>query len=431
MQHALPGVLLEHDAERTFRERADAFEESDQVFLNKYRLTKELVRWLCHQLRPALQPRRATRRTLTVAEQILIALRFYATGSFQGMVATDRDLSVSQSTVSRVLFRVTNAIVLRLAPLWIKFPLSSAEVHAAMAGFQRKWKLPGVIGCIDGTLVCVTAPSESSGQYQKSAFFCRKQYFALNAMVVCDSSMTITSLDCSFSGGTHDAYVWRHSELREELRSTHSSNVRKYLLGDSGYPLEPWLLTPLPGEQEPSTPEARYGSRHRRARSTVERCIGLLKARFRCLQRYRGLHYSPHRASNIVVACAVLHNICMHWRAPPADAQGEDDLEDGEASEDSTSHPVPPRETDTYEAGAAVRAQLIDDLRRAWCCFAGVFPCYSIGHHRNSLSASPTAKETGRIFLKLSVAYPGETVDIKAVVGIRTRDTSRGLGAEA
>ncbi|XP_064465745.1 putative nuclease HARBI1 [Ornithodoros turicata] len=387
MQYALRGVLLEHDAERTFRERADAFEESDQVFVNKYRLTKELVRWLCHQLRPALQPRRATRRTLTVAEQILIALRFYATGSFQGMATTDRDLSVSQSTVSRVLFRVTNAIVLRLAPLWIKFPLSSAEVHAAMAGFQRKWKLPGVIGCIDGTLVCVTAPSESSGQCQKSAFFCRKQYFALNAMVV----------------------------------------------GDIGYPLEPWLLTPLPGEQEPSTPEARYSSRHRRARSTVERCIGLLKARFRCLQRYRGLHYSPHRASNIVVACAVLHDICMHWRAPPADAQGEDDLDDGEASEDSTSHPVPPRETDTYEAGGAVRAQLIDDLWRAWCCFAGVFPCYSIGHHRNSLSASPTAKETGRIYscLKLSVAYPGETVDIKAVVRIRTQDTSRGLGAEA
>ncbi|XP_077489680.1 uncharacterized protein LOC144100711 [Amblyomma americanum] len=41
------------------------------------------------------------------------------------------------------------------------------------------------------------------------------------------------------------------------------------------------------------------------------RCIGVLKSRFRCLQRYRTLHYEPERAMVIIAFCAALHNICL------------------------------------------------------------------------------------------------------------------------
>ncbi|XP_064470056.1 putative nuclease HARBI1 [Ornithodoros turicata] len=171
MDDALAQILLEDDIERTFRERSDAFEEHDHVFFGKYRMTKALAHWLCEQLRPTLQPRRQTRTTLSVEKQVLIALRFYATGSFQGAVGSDRDLSVTQGSVSRILFKVTNAIIHRLAPLWIRFPQDPADVRAAMRDFEPKWHMPGVIGCIDGTLIPIIAPSESSGRLQKSAFF--------------------------------------------------------------------------------------------------------------------------------------------------------------------------------------------------------------------------------------------------------------------
>lgn len=36
-------------------------------------------------------------------QQVLCALRFFGTGSFQGMVATDEHLSVSHMTVSRAV----------------------------------------------------------------------------------------------------------------------------------------------------------------------------------------------------------------------------------------------------------------------------------------------------------------------------------------
>ncbi|KAH7965178.1 hypothetical protein HPB49_004583 [Dermacentor silvarum] len=80
---------------------------------------------------------------------------------------------------------------------------------------------------------------------------------------------------------------------------------------DSGYPLEPWLLTPVPGHPTRLTAEGRYNEAHAVVRNAAERCIGILKSRFRCLQRYRTLHYSPRKAATIVAACAALHNLCL------------------------------------------------------------------------------------------------------------------------
>lgn len=64
------------------------------------------------------------------------------------------------------------------------------------------------------------------------------------------------------------------------------------------------ILNSMPGSKE-----SVYTKMHMSARNCVERCIGVLKARFRCLLVARTLHYDPQTASRIVNACCVLHNI--------------------------------------------------------------------------------------------------------------------------
>lgn len=66
----------------------------------------------------------------------------------------------------------------------------------------------------------------------------------------------------------------------------------------------------------PGSEEDYYTKLHMTARNTVERCIGLLKARWRCLLNHRVLHYDPIMAGNIVNACVILHNIAIDGRAP-------------------------------------------------------------------------------------------------------------------
>lgn len=81
-----------------------------------------------------------------------------------------------------------------------------------------------------------------------------------------------------------------------------------WLIGDSGYPLQPFLLTPII-DADPETPEGRYTYTHIRARNTIGRCIGVLKGTFRCLLKDRTLHCKPHFEAEIIVACAFWYNI--------------------------------------------------------------------------------------------------------------------------
>jgi hypothetical protein len=94
--------------------------------------------------------------------------------------------------------------------------------------------------------------------------------------------------------------------------------------GDSGYPLEPWLMTPF---INPATPaEQRYNLSHSRTRNTVERLFGVMKNRFRCLGAGGPiLQYTPSKVCKIITVAAVLQNICVMYKVPPPDGNEPDD----------------------------------------------------------------------------------------------------------
>ncbi|KAJ8915403.1 hypothetical protein NQ315_008291 [Exocentrus adspersus] len=123
-----------------------------------------------------------------------------------------------------------------------------------------------------------------------------------------------------FPGSAHDAHIWRQSNLSQVVETIYRENNGNwfYLLGDSGYPLRLWLSTPL-RNTIPGTPEDRFNNCLKTIRSTIERCNGVLKNRWRCLLKHRVFHYTPQMAANIVKACCVLHNICIARNMPPPD----------------------------------------------------------------------------------------------------------------
>lgn len=71
-------------------------------------------------------------------------------------------------------------------------------------------------------------------------------------------------------------------------------------------------MTPYRSAQE-QTPETNFNIKHSITRNIIERVIGILKSRFRCLLGERQLHYKPSKVIQIVNVCAALHNICIHF----------------------------------------------------------------------------------------------------------------------
>ena len=79
------------------------------------------------------------------------------------------------------------------------------------------------------------------------------------------------------------------------------------LLGESGYPLRPWLLTPVLISTSPQ--EVGYNEAHMKTRNIIESSFGLLKSCFRCIDTSGGTR-------PIVIAVVVLHNLCIIHHLP-------------------------------------------------------------------------------------------------------------------
>eukprot|EP00079_Xenopus_tropicalis_P029503 XP_012824928.1 PREDICTED: putative nuclease HARBI1 [Xenopus tropicalis] len=125
--------------------------------------------------------------------------------------------------------------------------------------------------------------------------------------------MNIKSIVSGFPGFSHDAYFLKQSGLHADFQSRQMPHG--WLLGDAGYPCSRWLMTPIPRPR--TRGECAFNEAHVRAWSVIERTFGVLKSCFRCLDKSGGsLMYSPTKVAQIVVACAVLHNLANRHGLP-------------------------------------------------------------------------------------------------------------------
>lgn len=81
--------------------------------------------------------------------------------------------------------------------------------------------------------------------------------------------------------------------------------------GDSAYNLSPWLMKVIPNNLNMRNEERQFNRNVRSVRGIVERVIGVLKMRFRCILGERQLRYNETKVGKIVYACATLHNFLI------------------------------------------------------------------------------------------------------------------------
>lgn len=217
--------------------------------------------------------------------------------------------------------------------------------------FMNRFNFPGVIGAIDGTHIAILKPTT-----EEHNFINRKGFHSINVQVICNDKMKIMSVNANYPGSAHDAFIWRHSQIRDHLQNSYNAgNRNSWLIGDSGYPLEPFLLTPILNPQ-PNSPEARYNETHIRARLCVERCFGLLKMRFRCLLKERTARYDPQFVGKLFNACAILHNICLdhNFHIPV------DDMIDINADDNIPAFRILPNQAPLLNEGRRVRENIVE-----------------------------------------------------------------------
>lgn len=282
---------------------------TDEEFRMRFRITKSTFEVLLVMIKDGLSFESLRNNPISPEVQLLITLRFFATGDFQ---MTNGDLfGVHQTSVCRIVHRVS-PIFAKMSDMYIRFP-DSEELSIIRRHFYDNFQFPGVIGAVDGTHIRIEKPTGPVSELYRN----RKDYFSINTQVMCDHNLKIRDLVVRWYGSAHDSRVFNNSRLMDRLEGLTAGS---WVLGDSGYPCLPFTLTPF--LRPNSHGQQAYNTAHCKARNVVERCIGVWKRRFPVIKYC--LRVDLSRCPAIIIATAVLNNIAIDEGDPDF---GEEDSE--------------------------------------------------------------------------------------------------------
>jgi len=120
---------------------------------------------------------------------------------------------------------------------------------------------------------------------------------------VTNSNLEIIDIVARWPGSAHDSTIFNNSRLRGTFEQ--EAYEDGLLLGDSGYPIKSYLMTPLLNPR--TLAEELYNESHIRTRNIIERLFGIWKRGFPILAL--GLRVQLDKVMAIIIATAVLHNI--------------------------------------------------------------------------------------------------------------------------
>ena len=157
--------IRRRDHARIYRDRIDQFDQfSDRELVSRYRFGRADFMWLVGELGADLSttPRG---HNIPPVMQITIALRFFASGSFQEVVGDN--VGVTRMTICRCIHRVASALARRTIQ-WVHF---ERDASATKRAFMAIANFPNVIGCIDCTHVRIIGKSHNNAFFKKYIFF--------------------------------------------------------------------------------------------------------------------------------------------------------------------------------------------------------------------------------------------------------------------
>ena len=225
-------------------------------------------------------------------------MRYFALGIIGFGVAEFAGVSVA--SVSRILRRVSYAITMK-RDVFIRMPKTNEGMTQESKKFYDIAQFPRVIGVIGCTHIKIQSP----GGDEADSFRNSKAFFSINTQAVCTADMTITNIVASSPGGSHDQNIFDNSNLSNRFESGEFDKF--ILIGDAAYKDTKYMATPA--VTAATNVVKHYNESHERTRKVIERTFDALKQRFPVLAL--GMRVDIATVKQIIVACAVLHNIAV------------------------------------------------------------------------------------------------------------------------
>lgn len=191
-----------------------------------------------------------------------------------------------------------------------------------------------------------------------------------NVLAACNFDMRFTYVLPGWEGSAPDARVLGDAASNQGLAVPSQS----YYLADAAYHNTDWLLTPYRGvrsrfsesEAENAAPENAkelFNLRHAALRQVVDRSIGALRKRFRCIRSMP--NFSIRHQIRLVFAITAIHNFVRAHRHAAEEDDVWEELEETDDEEADPTEDLPEWDQTFYttsEAMNAKRDQMAEDM---------------------------------------------------------------------
>ena len=170
----------------------DLLKEGNKEFRRDYRMSLSSFNKLCNLLRPSIQVNEemSTRRTgedpISPEMMLHCLIRYLAGGSVRDIRLV---VKISSKSFYWVVYKCVNAI-LRCKELHYHFPSTEDAIDEVAAGFadiSANGLIQGCVGCMDGMLLRISAPTLKQAKNAKSFFSGHYQDYGMNVQAICNS----------------------------------------------------------------------------------------------------------------------------------------------------------------------------------------------------------------------------------------------------
>lgn len=212
------------------------------------------------------------------------------------------------------MFQVCDAIVLEFRSEFK--PFTNDNWMDVANEFNYRWNFPNCLGAIDGKHVPIVCPANSG-----SLFYNYKKFYSIVLMAISDSKYKFSYVNVGAYGSEGDSGVFAANPIGRKIyndqlplpeeTTINGHKLPFFFIADDAFPLLPRIMKPyVPSRGKSLTTEERiFNYRLSRARRCVENAFGILTRKWLCLSQT--LKQEPVRASKIVLACCVLHNLLI------------------------------------------------------------------------------------------------------------------------
>lgn len=294
---------------------------SDDEFHYRFRLLKSTVRFVFSLVKEHLEVVEDVDADVLPEQQLLFALRYLATGSLS---KARLDFVGIRSSTSKLIAERVCEVLAFLRSRIVSFPKCRLEMRKVEKEFFGVAKFPhcvGVIGCTHVKLTTVDARCKNMDAFKNA-----NNFYSLKVQIVCDANSKIQNIVARWPGSAQSSRIFFNSKLRKLFEEGEMNG--KVILGDSGYPLRKYLLTPVNNAAAAST--VKYNEALANTRRVLSSTCDTWKRRFPIL--IVGPAGNNEWVQCIVVATAVLHNVACNMgdRTPKVTAQEQEALKAAE-----------------------------------------------------------------------------------------------------